>query len=57
MGWGLGCAVNPMSGVNVILSSRYGVSNWRLARGNLAFSATLYAVAVGLLYLYQAVRS
>ena len=57
MGWGLGCAVNPMSGVNVILSSRYGVSNWRLARGNLAFSATLYVVAVGLLCLYQAVRS
>ena len=56
MGWGLGCAVNPMSGVNVILSSRYGVSNWRLARSNLAFSATLYMVAVGLLYLYQAVR-
>ena len=57
MGWGLGCAVNPMSGVNVILSSRYGVSNWRLARGNLAFSATLYGIAVGMLYLYQAVRS
>ena len=56
MGWGLGCAVNPMSGVNVILSSRYGVSNWRLARGNLPFSASLYPIAVGLLYLYQAVR-
>ncbi len=56
MGWGLGCAVNPMSGVNVILSSRYGVSNWRLARRNLAYSATLYGVAVALLYLYQALR-
>ena len=56
MGWGLGCAVNPMSGVNVILSSRYGVSNWRLARGNLPYSTALYGVAVGLLYLYQAVR-
>ena len=56
MGWGLGCAVNPMSGVNVILSSRYGVGNWRLARGNLPYSAALYGVAVGLLYLYQAVR-
>ena len=56
MGWGLGCAVNPMSGVNVILSSRFEVSNWRLARGNLAFSATLYVAAVGLLFLYQAVR-
>ncbi len=56
MGWGLGCAVNPMSGVNVILSSRYGVGNWRLARGNLPYSTALYGVAVGLLYLYQAVR-
>ncbi len=56
MGWGLGCAVNPLSGVNVILSSRYGVSNWRLARGNLAFAAALYGVAVGLLHVYQAVR-
>ncbi len=56
MGWGLGCAVNPMSGVNVVLSSRYGVGNWRLARRNLPFGGALYAVAVGLLYLYQAVR-
>ena len=56
MGWGLGCAVIPMSGVNVILSSRYGAGSWRLARRNLPFSATLYGVAVGLLYLYQAVR-
>ena len=56
MGWGLGCAVNPMSGINMVLSSRYGVSNWRVARGNVAFSATLFVVAVGLLYLYQHTR-
>ena len=56
MGWGLGCAVNPMSGINMVLSSRYGISNWRIARGNIAFSATLYVVAVGLLYLYEHTR-
>ncbi len=56
MGWGLGCAVNPMSGINMVLSSRYGISNWRVARGNVAFSAALYCVAVGLLYLFQYVR-
>ena len=56
MGWGLGCAVNPMSGINMVLSSRYGVSNWRIARGNIIFSATLYVAAVGLLYLYQHTR-
>ena len=31
MGWGLGCAVNPLSGVNVVLASRYGADNWRIA--------------------------
>lgn len=53
MGWGLGCAVNPMSGINLVLSTRYGASNWDLGRSNVAFSATLYPVAVGLLYLYE----
>ncbi|MDP6580470.1 MAG: hypothetical protein QF681_07435 [Vicinamibacterales bacterium] len=53
MGWGLGCAVNPMSGINLVLSTRYGASNWALGRNNVAFSATLYPVAVGLLFLYE----
>ena len=56
MGWGLGCAVNPMSGINVVLATRYGADNWRIARSNAAFSATLYVLAVGLLYLYQYTR-
>lgn len=56
MGWGLGCAVNPMSGINMVLSSRYGIDNWRVARGNVAFSAALFCVAAGLLYLFQYVR-
>ena len=56
MGWGLGCAVNPMSGVNVVLATRYGADNWRIARSNIAFSAGLYGVAVGLLYLYEFTR-
>ena len=56
MGWGLGCAVNPMSGINMVLSSRYGISNWRIARGNVGFSAALYCVAVGLLFLFQLTR-
>ena len=56
MGWGLGCAVNPMSGVNVVLATRYGADNWRIARSNVGFSATLAVVAVGLLYLYQLTR-
>ena len=56
MGWGMGCAVNPLSGVNVVLASRYGADNWRIARSNVPFSAALYFVAVGLLYLYEYTR-
>ncbi len=56
MGWGLGCAVNPLSGVNIVLATRYGADNWRIARGNIGFSAALYPVAVGLLYLYEFIR-
>ena len=56
MGWGLGCAVNPLSGVNVVLASRYGADNWRIARSNITYGATLFFVAVGLLYLYQYTR-
>ena len=56
MGWGLGCAVNPLSGVNVVLATRYGANNWRIARSNIAYSATLYPVAAGLLYLYELIR-
>lgn len=56
MGWGLGCAVNPLSGVNVVLATRYGADNWRIARSNVAFSGTLYFVAAGLLHLYEYTR-
>ena len=56
MGWGLGCAVNPLSGVNVVLATRYGADNWRIARSNVVFSAALFVVAVGLLYLYEYTR-
>ena len=56
MGWGLGCAVNPLSGVNVVLATRYGADNWRIARSNIAYSATLYPVAAALLYLYEFIR-
>ena len=56
MGWGLGCAVNPLSGVNVVLATRYGADNWRIARSNVAFSGALYFVAAGLLHLYEYTR-
>lgn len=55
MGWGLACALNPMSGVNLVLHTRYGVSNWAIGRSAIPFSAALYPVAVGMLFLYERV--
>ncbi len=55
MGWGLACALNPMSGVNLVLHTRYGVNNWALGRSAIPFSAALYPVAVGMLYVYELV--
>ena len=53
MGWGLGCVLNPMSGINLVLHTRYGVSNWMVGRTGIRFAASLYPVAAGLLWLYD----
>ena len=55
MSCGLGCVVNPMSGINLVLSSRYGINNWALGRGNIPFSLTLLPVAVACLFVYERV--
>jgi hypothetical protein len=52
MGWGIGCAVNPLSGTILALHGRYGINNWVLARSNFAFGATLCIFAIGLLHTY-----
>ncbi len=44
--WGLGLAVNPLSGVHLLLQGRFGLSAWRLARGNWPYVALGYAVVV-----------
>ena len=53
MGWGLACGLNPMSGINLVLHTRYGVSNWAIGRTGIRFSLALYPVAVGSIYLYD----
>ena len=53
MGWGLACVLNPMSGINLVLHTRYGVSNWAVGRTGIPFSLALYPVAVGSIYLYD----
>ncbi len=54
VGWGLGCAINPLSGTNLTLQGRYGIDNWALGRANVGFALILGAAAVGLFHLYAA---
>ena len=53
MGWGIGCAGNPLSGQVLVLQSRYGVSGWRFARWNAPFCLALAAVGAGFLHAYE----
>lgn len=56
MGWGIGCAACPLSGTNLVVHGRYRVSNWRLARSNLAFCSLMTLLAIGFLHLYEWAR-
>ena len=53
MGWGIGCSISPLSGTNVILSGRYGVSNWRIARRNIGYCGLMTLFAVVGLHAYE----
>ena len=53
MGWGIGCAISPLSGTNVMLHGRYGVSNWVISRNNAGFCSIMTITAIGLLHLYE----
>lgn len=53
MGWGIGCAISPLSGTNVTLSGRYGVSNWRIARRNIGFCGLMTVFAIIGLHAYE----
>ena len=52
-GWGIGCAISPLSGTNVILSGRYGVGNWRIARRNIGFCGLMTLFGIGGLHAYE----
>ena len=53
MGWGIGCSISPLSGTNVILSGRYGVSNWRIARRNIGFCGLMTLFGIIGLHTYE----
>ena len=53
MCWGIGCAISPLSGTNVTLNGRYGISSWIISRRNIKYCTAMSIVAIGLLHLYE----
>ena len=45
MGWGIGSAVSPYSGVNLVLAARGGVSSWTFPRWNALYCAVMVLAA------------
>lgn len=45
MGWGIGSAVSPCSGINLVLSARCGVSSWAFPRWNAIYGAIMVLAA------------
>lgn len=52
VGWGLGSAVSPYSGTNLVLSARSGVSSWAFPGWNVLYCVAM-VVAAGLLFALQ----
>lgn len=53
MGWGIGCAGNPLSGQVLVLQARYAVPGWRFARWNAPYCLMLAVLGAGVLHAYE----
>ncbi|MBF2760774.1 MAG: hypothetical protein ISN28_11000 [Ectothiorhodospiraceae bacterium AqS1] len=54
VGWGLGSAVGPYSGVSLILAARGDISNWRIPKWNALWCILMVLAAAGVFSIYDA---
>ncbi len=48
--WALGTCSSPLSGTNLVIQGRYGLSSWQGAKRNWPYVAVMYWIAVAILY-------
>ena len=53
MMWGLGIVISPLSGVNLAIQGRFGVSSFSIMRWNTSYVVSLLFFCTILLYLYS----
>jgi hypothetical protein len=51
--WAVGTSVGPLSGINLSLQGRYGVSGYRMMRHNLSYATAMTAIVVAILLLHE----
>ncbi|MFC3851920.1 hypothetical protein ACFOSD_03565 [Salinispirillum marinum] len=49
-GWAVGTSVGPLSGINLSLQGRYGVSGYQLMRQNIPYGLIMFILMVGALW-------
>ncbi|WP_240454139.1 hypothetical protein [Halomonas sp. NO4] len=52
--WAVGTSVGPLSGINLSLQGRYGVSGYRMMRHNLGYAAVMTALVVVAIMVLEA---
>ena len=50
--WAIGVAISPLSGINLALSARFGVTATQVLRINWSYGVIMYAVSAAGLYLF-----
>lgn len=54
--WGVGVIINPLSGISLLMQSRYNVTTSKLIKINLAYTIIMMMLASGVLYTYDALQ-
>ncbi len=54
--WAVGTSAGPLSGINLSLQGRYGVSGYRMMRHNLVYAGMLLLVVLAALWLLAALK-
>lgn len=52
MGWALGVTASPLSAINLIMQSRYGLHSWQIIRSNFTYVSLMLIIDIIALNLY-----
>ena len=51
--WGVGMAINPVSGTLLTIQGQFGIKGSTMARSNTAYTVVLFGIVCAAFYLYN----